>query len=188
MIPVITTAPTEEPLSLVEAKLHLRVTVSTEDALITSLILAARERCEELSARSFVTRTYALYLDGWPCGDSLLLPMPPIQSVTSVTYVDSAGVTQTMPSSDYYLAASGGRLVLAYGAGWPATALRGRESVIVRYVAGYGAASVVPAWCKHSMRLLLAHWYMNREEVTSGTVGHRLPEAAQEILMSNKAY
>lgn len=188
MIPVIATAPSEEPLSLTEAKLHLRVSASSEDTLIGSLITAARERCEEVSARSFVTRTYDLYLDAWPTCDFIRLPMPPIASVTSVTYYDSGNAANTMSAADYYLATAGGKLVLHVGKAWPTATLRSKEAIKVRYVAGYGAATAVPAWCKHAMRLLIAHWYMNREEITLGTVGHRLPEAAMALLMANRAY
>jgi uncharacterized phiE125 gp8 family phage protein len=188
MLPTIATAPSEEPLTRTEAKLHLRVTASTEDTLIDSLILAARERVEEMSSRSIVTRTYDYYLDCWPSCDFILLPMPPIQSITSVTYIDSAGVTQTMTASDYYLAASSGKLVLKTGESWPTATLRGLGSITIRYVAGYGAATASPGWAKHAMRLLIAHWYMNREEIVLGSVGHKLPEAAESLLRANKAF
>lgn len=188
MIPVIAVEPTEEPITLADAKLHLRVTASTEDDLINSLIVTARQRAEELSMRSLVTRTLDLYLDVWPGCGFIKLPTPPVQSITSVTYTDVDGVTGTMSAADYYLATASGKLVLKSGASWPTAQLRGAESIVVRYVAGYGDAGDVPAWAKHAMRLLISHWYINREEVTLGTVGHKLPEAAYNMLMSNRAY
>lgn len=188
MVPVIVVVPAEEPITLAEAKLHLRVTSSAEDALLTDLIQAAREYCEMVSKRSFVTRTYDLALDAFPCCGYIKLPAPPVQSITSVTYVDSTGATQTMSSDDYYLANPEGNLVLGYGKSWPSAILRPQNAITVRYVAGYGAASAVPAWVKHAIKLMVGHWYMNREEVVLGTVGHRVPDAAMSLLMANRAY
>lgn len=188
MIPVIAVEPTEEPITLADAKLHLRVTASSEDTLINSLITTARQRAEELSMRSLVTRTLDLYVDTWPMCGFIVLPTPPVQSITSVTYTKSDGTTGTMPSSDYYLATASSKLVLKYGATWPGDELQPVEAIKVRYVAGYGAAADVPAWARHAMRLMVGHWYLNREEVTMGTVGHRVPDGAMAMLMANRAY
>lgn len=188
MIPVIVTAPSEEPITLAEAKLHLRVTSTAEDTLITSLITTARERCEEVSFRALVTRTVDLYLDSWPVGGVIKLPTPPVQSITSVTYTDVDGTTGTMSAADYYLATARGSLVLKSSASWPTAELQSTEGIKVRYVAGYGAAAAVPGWAKHAMRLLISHWYLNREAITLGTVGHELPEGAMALLMANRAY
>lgn len=188
MLPTIAVAPTEEPLSLADAKLHLRVTGSSEDALITSLIVTARERCEELSMQSLVTRTYDYYLHTWPARNAIALPMPPILSLVSLTYTTDTGATGTVPVESYYLAPQWERIVLQRGASWPTASLREYDAIKIRYTAGYGAASAVPSWAKHAMRLLIAHWFVNREEVTMGSVGHRIPEAAMSILMANRAY
>lgn len=188
MIAKIVVAPTEEPLTLAEAKLHLRVTSTNEDALITSLIQAARERCEDVTMRSLVTRTVDAYLDAWPESGVVNLPYPPVASIVSVKYTDSTGTQNTMNALDYYLAQGYGRLALGYGKTWPVAELQPVEAIVVRYTAGYGAASAVPAWVKHAMRLLIAHWYIHREEVTMGTVGHTMPEAALTLLRANRAY
>lgn len=188
MIPIIATAPSEEPVTLTDIKLHLRVTASTEDTLLNSLITTARERCEEVSFRSLVTRTVDIYLSTWPIGGVIQLPMPPVQSITSVTYTDVDGATGTVSASSYYLATARGSLVLKPGASWPTAELQPVEGIKVRYVAGYGAAAAVPGWAKHAMRLLVAHWYMNREAITVGTVGHETPEGAMALLMANRAY
>lgn len=188
MIARVAVAPAEEPITLTEAKLHLRVTGTAEDTLITSLIQAARERCEDVTMRSLVTRTYDAYLDCWPECGSVMLPYPPAASIVSVKYTDSTGTQGTMDSLDYYLAVARGQLVLGYGKSWPTAVLQPKEAIVIRYTAGYGAASAVPAWAKHAMKLLIGHWYMNREEVTTGTVGHQLPEAAATILRANRAF
>lgn len=188
MVPLIAVEPAEEPLSLAEAKTHLRVTGSSEDALIESLIVTARQRCEELSMRSFVTRTLEYYLHSWPADGVIALPMPPIVAVASIAYTTDTGATGTVPAPSYFFAPQWERIVLQRGAAWPAVSLRPADAVKVTYTAGYGEAEDVPAWAKHAMRLLIAHWFLNREEITMGSVGHRLPDAAQSILMANKAY
>ena len=108
--------PAEEPVSLAEAKLHLRVDFPDDDALIVSLIAAARMAAETLTGRQLVTARWKLVLDSFPGpslmgvpagrsfslpGHAILLPKCPLQSVVSLQYLDMASTTQTMPSSDY---------------------------------------------------------------------------------------
>lgn len=141
------TAPTVEPVTLADAKLHLRVDVSEEDTLITSLISAAREECEHLLERAIAEQTLEVSLDEFP-DDGIKLPRPPIKSITSVTYVDPDGVTQTMASGDYYLddAQEPSWLLPAYGGAWPSTREEA-NAVKVRYVAGYtDCPDVIRAW------------------------------------------
>ena len=73
------TAPTAEPVSLETAKSFLRVDVAADDALITSLLLAARERGEELSRRAFITQTWEMTFDDWPSDSLLPMPRPRLQ-------------------------------------------------------------------------------------------------------------
>jgi len=90
-----TIAPASEPITLTEAKAHLRVETdfTEDDTIIGTFISAARESCEARTGRQLVTATYALRLGGFPCGDSIELPKPPLVSVTSITYVDTDGTT-----------------------------------------------------------------------------------------------
>jgi uncharacterized phiE125 gp8 family phage protein len=148
-------APATEPVTLDEAKKHLRVDVPDEDALIDDLIRGAREYAETFTHRSFLTQTWDDKREAFPCdGEAIWLPQPPLLSVTSVTYVDTAGVTQTWSPTLYTVdapvgpKARAGCLVPNYGEIYPST----RDvvnAVTIRFVAGYGAASAVP-------RLILA--------------------------------
>lgn len=168
--------PDEEPLSLDEAKDHLREDGDDQDNLIESLILASRQWLEEDLGRSFVTQTWVLKLDRFPAGDTaILLPRPPLVSVSSIAYVDEDGVTQTWAADNYTVDSHSepGRVTLAYGASWPTT----RDvpnAVTVTYVAGYGASTEVPEPIKAAMRLLIGHLYENREHEVTGTVVARL--------------
>ena len=112
--------PAAEPLTLAEAKLHLRVDFSDDDALITALIVTARQQAEHRTGRALVSQQWRLGLDQFP-DDSLELPKPKLVSVQSVTYLDSNGTRQTLAGGDYEVITDGlvGRLVPAFGKSWP---------------------------------------------------------------------
>lgn len=161
------TAPTEEPISLPEAKIHCRVTQSEDDEYIADLITAAREYVELNipGGRQLCTATWDYIADRLPCSrERLELPKPPLASVTSITYYDASNSSTVMPSSDYVVTSPSslpGSIQPAIGAYWPATACRD-DAVTIRFVAGYGGASSVPMRAKQAVRMLVGHWYMNR--------------------------
>lgn len=175
--------PTEEPVSLDEAKLHLRVDGTAEDDYIAGLISAARIACEIEARRAFVARTLDLYLECWP-GRSLKLPQPPLVSVTSITYTDENGNSATVSASDYvvYAGVEPGLIILKPTASWPSVNLMPGPSIVVRYVAGYGTAAAVPAVYKQAMLLTIGHMYENREAVVVGTIATQLPDAVSQLL------
>jgi len=178
------TAPTVEPVSLTEAKVHLRVDITDDDSLIAALIVAARQYVEVLTRRQLITATWDLVLDTWPDGDTILVPLPPLQSVTSITYKDSADTVYTMPAMDYIVdtAEEPGRIVLAYGKTWPSTILYPVGAITIRFTAGYGDALAVPQAIKQAILLLVGHWYENREATIGGTMQHELPFAVEALL------
>lgn len=181
------TPPSTEPVTLAEARLHLRVDETADDALITGLITAAREEIERRSWHALCTQTLELVLDAWPCNGVIRIPRPPLQSVTSVTYTDSAGAVTTWSSSDYIVAGDKipGEIVPGYGLTWPSTTLYPREAIRVRYTAGFGAAADVPQSLRQAVLLLVGTWYENREGIaTSGAVPHAVPFAVDALVMN----
>lgn len=182
------TAPTEEPVSLAEMKLHLRVDHSDEDALIASLITAAREQCELEARRTFCTATLEQRLDRWPAMGGCSLLRGPVQNITSIGYTDDEGNAGTMDAADYvlYTETDPAMLVLAPGASWPVVDLMPGYSIAVRYVAGYGAGSAVPARYKHAIKLMVSHWYENREPVVVGTIVTQMPMAVRALLDTDR--
>lgn len=186
----IVTQPAVEPLTTAEAKSHLRVDSSTEDTLIAAYVTAARAYYEQAVWRALVTQTLALRLEQWP-GESMVLPKPPLQSVTSVTYIDSDGNSNTMSSGDYTVYAQDpGRIWLGYGKSWPSATLRPGPSITITFVAGYGLAAAVPELDKQAIRLLLGHFYENREEVVAvpGISLAQLPMAVQSIIYMRRSW
>jgi uncharacterized phiE125 gp8 family phage protein len=185
----VVTAPTEEPITLSEAKAHLRVDVADDDALISALIKSARFICEDVARRSFITRTYDLFLDGWWTTEAIKLPLPPLVSVTGIEYTDRNGATSTLNSNRYVVDTAGepGRIALVYGATFPTTILQPINAIKIRYVAGYGGASAVPDNYKAAIKLVLAHLYENREEVSFQSAS-KLPLGAESILLMNRGW
>ena len=115
------TAPATEPISLDDAKAHLRVDHTSENDLITSLITSFRAMVDGVDGtlnRALITQTWDLLLDAFPCGDEYIeIPLPPLQSIESFTYKDTDGEVQTLTSSDYFLdqVSEPARLYPAYG-------------------------------------------------------------------------
>jgi len=170
------TAPTAEPVSLTEAKAHLRVTGSDEDTLITAMIAATRQNLDGRDGwlgRALMTQTWELRLDRFPA--SITVPLPPLQTVDSVKYIDGDGAEQTLDPSLYQVVAGEpARIVPAYGQTWPSTRCQ-PDSVWVRFTAGYGDADDVPAPIKAAILLNVGTLYRDRETVNIGNIVAELP-------------
>lgn len=164
---VLLTGPAEEPVGVEEAKAHLRVSTSADDALIGSLIAAAREHVEAHCRRALVTQVWDLFLDDWPPGDEIALNYPPLRAVESIQYYRADGTSGTVPALSYVVdtASEPGRVRLVAGASWPSAELRVVNGVQVRFSAGYGGAGDVPEGVRQAIKLLVGALYENREEV-----------------------
>jgi len=177
------TPPAAEPVSLAEAKLHLRVDFDEDDALIQTLISAARQAAEMLTQRQLVTARWRMVLDSFPGsglmgvpagqtftlpGHAILIPKSPLQSVVEIRYLDMAGVSQVMPSAHYTVdkACEPARITPVFGQIWP-VALPQIGAVSVTFDAGYGSAADVPEGLKSWIKLRLGSLYAHREEVAS---------------------
>lgn len=182
--------PAKEPLSLEEAKGFLRITSAAEDDVVLALVAAARKRVERGTELALLTQTVEVKLDGFWGSCALELPMPPLQGIESIKYLDEAGVLQTLPADTYKVSTHRrpGRVWLAYGKTWPATRAE-REAVTITLKAGFGddpanllaqAPNLV-----HAVRLLAAHYDRHREAVLAGTPPAVLPEGV-EVLMAGE--
>jgi uncharacterized phiE125 gp8 family phage protein len=176
----VVTPPVEEPVTLAEAKLWAKIDLPDDDPLVTGLIAAGRDYAERFCNRALVTQTLLLTLDSFgpdpleterffafapPLSMVLRLPRAPVQSVTSVQYIDTAGNLQTMPSSQYLLdvVTEPARICPAWGQVWPVTQPYRPAAVQIKFVAGYGAATTVPDGIKRAIKTWLADAYYNRE-------------------------
>jgi uncharacterized phiE125 gp8 family phage protein len=177
----VVTPPAAEPLSTAEAKLHLRVDHTSDDTLISALIVAAREHVENYLVGSLVEQTRAVYLSAWPYAP-FRLPCGPVQSIDSVKYTDSDGAEHTVSTDLYYLS-PGGELCLEPFESWPTARLRGPGAIEIVYTTGYEPVVTVipgeeegdpdteetdyganiPQAIKQAMLLLIGEWYEQRE-------------------------
>lgn len=189
---VLLTGPVEEPVTVAEAKAHLRVDSAADDGLIGLLITAAREHVESHCRRALVSQTWDLFLDGWPGCSEIVLPWPRLRSVESVQYHDAGGGSTTFGGGNYVVDVAGepGRLRLVEGVGWPAVELRVVNGVQVRFVAGYGGAGDVPRAVRQAVLLLVGALYENREEVivAQGVSVGVLPFGVRALLGPYRVY
>lgn len=160
---VLNTPPSVEPVTLDQAKAHLRIDSGDDDALITALISAARARAEWHTGRAFVTQGWTLWLDDWPCDGVAEIPLPPLQSVASVTLYGRDDAATVLDAAVYQVdaAAQPGRVALKPGAG-VFTDLRCINAVAMAFTAGYGDASTVPAPIVQAILRILAQLYAHR--------------------------
>lgn len=153
-----TVAPTREPVTLEEAREHLNIRHSEDDAQIRRMIKSARLQVESFTDRQLVTATYEYRLRSFP--SEIIVPRPPLQSVSKIEYVDESEVTQTLSSSVYSVDtyATRGRIREAINQSWPTTA-DVYNAVVVTFVAGYGDPSDVPDDLIDALLILLGHLY-----------------------------
>jgi uncharacterized phiE125 gp8 family phage protein len=201
MIATLITAPTVEPITLDEAKDHLRVEIedSDQDTVIKDLITAAREYAENYTHRALVTQTWDVWFDRWPSGDYIELPKPPLQSVTTVSYTDYEGSsTSLVANTDYVVDTDSlfGRVVLEYDKTWPTATLHPKNPIKVRFVSGYSPTSDsppdyranVPKAIKSAMLLLIGHWFNHRENSLPGMAIQIIPMGADSLMSQYRAW
>lgn len=175
-----------EPVSLVEAKAHLRIDHTEEDTRISGLIAAAREYIERQTQKALATRTYRLTVDSFPSVSDLRLDRGPVVSITSVVYDDEEGIAQTLDPADYVLDnVNEPGWLIPVADSWPAT-ISAVNAVRVDYVAGW-AAGTFPEDLKQGILLLVGHWYNNREAVTGETMSEP-PHSVHRIIHNHRAF
>lgn len=160
---------------------------SAEDSLLTGLIQVAREYAEGFQNRALCTQTWELVLDDWPGGSTIEIPLPPLQSVTSVKYKDADRVETTWADTNYVVDTDSylGQIALADSISWPNVTLYPVGGIRIRFVAGYGLATAVPQAVKQAMLLLMAHWYENREGASEAVLTE-IPFAVKALLALNR--
>jgi uncharacterized phiE125 gp8 family phage protein len=155
-------APTTEPVSLQEAKDQVRQSLTTDDTLITGLIVAARIAAEQELRRALLPQTWELTLDHFP--NAIRLDNAPLISVDSVKYLDDTGTLQTLSPASYIVddKSEPAWLQPAYTYDWPTTYPE-INAVRVRFQCGYASAAAVPQAIKQWILLMVGHYYENRE-------------------------
>jgi uncharacterized phiE125 gp8 family phage protein len=191
------TAPTVTPLSLAEAKAHLRVSHSDDDAIIQLYIQAATDYVDGKSGflgRALVTQVWQLTLDAFP-EDEIKIPLPPLQNIVSVDYDDAAGASQNVSALNFDVDSDSepGWIVPHASFTWPTT-LDAINSVRIQFTAGYlpnsdsppNYAANVPFNVKAGLLLIIGTLYENREDNVAGVVINKMPFSAEMLLRRHK--
>jgi len=182
----VVTPPVTEPISLNEAKLHLRVAHNDDDTYIQSLISVARDHIEQDIQRAIATQTWELTMTTFPTDTNVItLYFGPVQSIVSIIYDDADGVAQTMDPATYWLDTSWLPAKLMGINAWPATSTTS-EAVRVQYVAGYGG-NPIPSSLRHAMLMLIGEWYDNREAASTALLS-KLPHAVDRLIWNYRTF
>lgn len=185
-----TVAPTGYPVTTAELNAWLKIDTSTENDLIDAAIAAATDHLDATGVlgRALLTQTWTMKLDDFPLADDwnrfaeIAIPLPPLQSVSSIAYLDSTGASQTLATSVYGVETGEiGRVYLKPDQEWPEVQDT-RSAVTITFVAGYGAASAVPTPLKVAIRMLAGHFFEQRLPVITGTISSELPLGVQRLI------
>ena len=186
------TGPAVEPLTVAEAKLHLRVDISDDDAYIGTLITAAREWVENYLDRTLITTQLILRAAEFPTEELELARPPMVASGTAtavvITYTLADTTTATLSTALYRVdrTTTPGNVAPVINGTWPSDVIEDANAVAVTYWAGYGPTSAsVPATIRHACLMLIGHWYERRSAVLTGTISKPLEFAVESLLASN---
>lgn len=168
-------APAQLPVDLNTFKVHARVRIDddAEDEYLNGLIAACTEEIDGANGwlgRALITQQWKLTLPAFPCDRKIMLPLPPLQSVDSITYIDADGAGQTFAAENYEVVtdAQQGYLRLLSGKSWPSA--KSCENVSVLFKCGYGGdPAAVPFRIRQYIMVQAADLYNNREANLVGT-------------------
>ncbi len=183
------TPPVVEPITTSEAKAHLRVDGSEENAVIDLLIKTARRRAEALTGRALINQTWDYVLDA-PTGPIIRIPLNPVSSVTSISFTDKSAVTTVYPSANYVTDTISvpGRVILKSGHTWDVD-LQEANGMEIQFVAGYGTAPEnVPDDIRQAIFMLVGAWFENREAIATGTITAKIPPETNELLWPYRVF
>jgi len=191
------TAPTAEPITLAEAKLHLKVDIDDDDDLIEGLITSARQYAESVTRRAIASATYELVLDDFPgfSDEEIVLPRPPLESVSSIKYTDYEGTETEWDSSNYVVYEDEPAVIIpAYTEYYPDFTPYPKGAVKIRYVAGYKSGAtdpnlILPQPIKQAMLLIITDMYENRGQLLDrGHIPKSTPIAVDNLLFSYRVF
>ncbi len=181
---VLTSGPALEPVTLAEAKAHLRLDSTADDALIQSLIVTSRLHIEAALGLALITQSWSWMLDRWPKGQRLCFPLRPVQAVAHVKLWRRDASSVTLPLTEFHLDGQGNPARLVPNGLTPLSEPdRPVNGIEVAFTAGFGAAPTdVPAPIRHALLLLITHWYEHREPVEIGAAVNAIPVMVSDLL------
>jgi uncharacterized phiE125 gp8 family phage protein len=156
----------ERLLTLEQAKSHCKCQHDAENELFLDWIKSAEAYCQKYADRVLLTSTWRWISSQFPCtGKAIDLKIAPVQSISSVSYTNTAGTLVSLPAQDYQLEPDEFAPMLWEGvdASWPATQQGNVSAVTVELVAGFSSRDLVPLQFKQAMYLIIGDWYVHRD-------------------------
>lgn len=171
-------APGVLPVTLGEAKTHLRVLHSADDDYISALLQFAVDHVEEYTRRALINQTWEMGLDALPDGNYIYLPVAPVTAISSFVYDGLTWAAASYTLNKYNLPAR-----IWPVSTWPSVS-GDPNCIVITFTTGYGAAgSSVPAELKHAIKLLITHLYDNRAPYAMGAyLPKELPIAYEALI------
>lgn len=187
--PIRKTAPGITPVSVDEVKANSRISGSDDDQLVGALIAAAVSHMDGWSGilgRCLIDQEWTFKAGCWPSG-RMALPFPDVSAVV-LTYIDRDGAEQTLAGGNYRLIETSVATEIEWISGFQPPPLASRSDAIsIDMTVGYGAAADdVPEAIRQAIKLLVGHWYENRETVVVGTIVADLPFAVSALLAPHR--
>lgn len=180
--------PASEPVSLAEAKAFLRLDEVAEDALVTTLIAAARMHMESVTGRALIEQSWRVVLDDWPETGVLALPVLPVRSITAVTAHDADGSPHALELAQFRLEPGEGACLSFPTAVAGAPVLQQNFGIEVDVLAGYGATGTdVPAPLRQAILALVGYWFEHRDAVITAGSGALVPSGFDRQVAAFKA-
>jgi len=181
--------PALEPVTLDEARNFLRVDDIAEDGFITTLITAARLHIEGTTGRVLISQTWRVIADDWPLDRTIVLPVAPLISISSITVYDNDGVPNTLPLAQFQpeTSTAPARIFLPPQISG-ASDLRKHNGIEIDYVAGFGPlASDVPQDLRHAILSLVGYWFEHRDAVVIAGSGSVVPQGFDRLMAPYKS-
>lgn len=166
---------------------------SVEDDLLTDIIDAATEHVQDITRRLLLTQTWDYYLQAWPGCDYIKIPGGNLQNAVGtapiITWKDDDGTVTTLTvTTDYLVETNGegiGQIVLPYGETWPSGTLYPSNPITIRFVAGWTAASSIPAKIRNAIKLIAGDLYSNRESQILAGLNYQENKTVMRLLASS---
>lgn len=185
MILQVVTDAAAEPITITEATYHLKsqgITFDSDETTeLTSIIKAARLMAENHTRRKFITQTMKVFMDDWTT--YVTLGVGPVSAIASVQYLDTAGATQTLATSEYSTDLISSNPRVFFHGTLPDLQENKYNRVWVNFTAGYGAASTnVPEDIRSAIKMIIGHLWENRQDVIVGSQVNKMPKSSEYLL------
>ncbi len=180
------TPPSEDAVSPYRIFEHLRLDAQPQDEAIfedyLEVAIARLDGRNGLLGRCLITQVWKLTLPWFP--PEIVVPLPPLQSVDQIVYIDDDGNEQTLDSSGYAVYGTDPATIKpAHGTSFPSTRLTHLEAVSITFTAGYGDSMAdVPQPIRQAIAMDVGHLDQHRETVLVGQTVNEIPMGYMDLI------